>query len=179
MEIGFLWLSLTVVLTLYCTGAAWVVQAVAYPLLSRVEEERFARAHRVIINRALAAYGVPSLLALAAAVALLFQPPFGVKESSMWQMLVALVMLTLALTAKAWAHRRLARVGARRLPPFRRGSPHPMEEGQDRADDTESPHGTMEELQRFRRVHLVAALLWTACCFVALDLTRQAFGLSP
>ena len=47
MEIGYLWLALSLFLFLMTTGAALVLATVAFPLVRKVDEEQFPEAFRL------------------------------------------------------------------------------------------------------------------------------------
>lgn len=82
------------VVTLYLSGLIWCIQIVHYPLMSRIESERFAEFHREHSHRISSIVIVPMVLELMLSLTLAACVPIGVAP--------ALPSFGLVLTAIIW-----------------------------------------------------------------------------
>lgn len=99
MEYGYLWLTLSLFLFLMTTGAAFVLAAVAFPLVKQADDERFQTTFRSFRWRKTLSYGLLSVTSVVLVVLLYFKPMYGLEEWTFyWMVPIAgcLAMLSVA-----------------------------------------------------------------------------------
>ncbi len=77
MEIGYLWLALSLFLFLMTTGAKIVIAAVAFPLVARTNSEHFDEVFSRFRKRRMFSYGPLAMLSLVFCGLLSFFPPYS------------------------------------------------------------------------------------------------------
>ncbi len=80
MEIGYLWLALSLFLFLMTTGAALVLAAVAFPLVRQANEEHFADAFQLYRKRRRWGYGLLAVLSVGCLALLFFSPMYSLPD---------------------------------------------------------------------------------------------------
>ena len=111
MEIGYLWLALSLFLFLMTTGAALVVASVALPLVRFANEEQFPEAFRLFGRRKRWSYGVLALMSFAFCILLTIYPPYSFPVGMMGWMAVVFGLLAVTTISAQVASRKLKRDG--------------------------------------------------------------------
>ena len=111
MEIGYLWLALSLFLFLTTTGAALVLATVALPLVGQASEEQFPEAFRLFGLRKRWSYGVLALLSFAFCILLTMYPPYSFPAGMMGWMAVVFGLLALTTLGSFLTSRKLKQDG--------------------------------------------------------------------
>ena len=111
MEIGYLWLALSLFLFLMTTGAALVVASVALPLVRFANEEQFPEAFRLFGRRKRWSYGVLALMSFAFCILLTIYPPYSFPVGMMGWMAGVFGLLAVTTISAQVASRKLKRDG--------------------------------------------------------------------
>ena len=111
MEIGYLWIALSLFLFLMTTGAAIALAAVAFPLVRLASEEQFPKAFRQFGQRIMRSYGVLALLSLVFCSLLSLYPPYSFPDGMMGWMAVVFGLLAVTTISSQVASRKLKRNG--------------------------------------------------------------------
>ena len=111
MEIGYLWLALSLFLFLMTTGAALVLVAVAFPLVRFASEEQFPGALRLFGLRKRWSYGVLALMSFAFCILLTIYPPYSFPVGMMGWMAGVFGLLAVTTISAQVASRKLKRDG--------------------------------------------------------------------
>lgn len=100
MEYGYLWLTLSLFLFLMTSGAAFVLAAVAFPLVKQADDERFQTSFRSFRWRKTLSYGLLSVTSVVLVVLLYFNPMYGLKEWTFcWMLPIAGCLTTLSVAS--------------------------------------------------------------------------------
>jgi len=113
MEIGYLWLTLSLFLFLMTTGAAMVLAAVAFPLVKLADEEHFREAFRLFRWRRMWSYGLLAVLAIVFLVLLLIYPMYTLPEWTMGRVSVVVGLVAIVTLASWFTSRKLRLDGYR------------------------------------------------------------------
>ncbi len=111
MEIGYLWLALSLFLFLMTTGAAIVLAAVAFPLVRQADEKRFPETFRLFRRRKTWSCSFLALLSFAFCILLTLYPPYGFPDRMMGWMAVVFGLLAVTTISAQVASRKLNRDG--------------------------------------------------------------------
>ena len=111
MEIGYLWLALSLFLFLMTTGAAVVLVAVAFPLVRQASDEQFPEAFRLFGRRKRWSYGVLALMSFAFCILLTIYPPYSFPVGMMGWMAGVFGLLAVTTISAQVASRKLKRDG--------------------------------------------------------------------
>ena len=111
MEIGYLWLALSLFLFLMTTGAAVALAAVAFPLVRQASEQHFPEAFRLFGRRKTRSYGFLALLSFAFCILLTAYPPYSFPDRMMGWMAVVFGLLAVTTLASLFMSRKLKRDG--------------------------------------------------------------------
>ena len=111
MEIGYLWLALSLFLFLMTTGSAIVLAAVAFPLVLQVDEERFAEAVSTFRRRSMWSYGLLAFLSLVFCSLLSMYPPYSFPDRMMGWMAVVFGLLAVTTLGSFLTSRKLKQGG--------------------------------------------------------------------
>lgn len=111
MEIGYLWLTLSLFLFLMTTGAAIAIAAVAFPLVRDADEEHFVDAFHLFKKRRMWSYGVLTMLSLANMVLLLIYPMYSLPVWTRdWMYLFVCLLVGITIVSSV-STRSLKRIG--------------------------------------------------------------------
>ena len=111
MEIGYLWLALSLFLFLMTTGAAIVLAAVAFPLVRQADEEQFPEAFCMFGRHKRWSYGILALLSLVFCSLLSMYPPYSFPDRMMGWMAVVFGLLALTTLGSFLTSRKLMQGG--------------------------------------------------------------------
>lgn len=120
MELGYLWLAISLFLCLLTTGAAVVRRVVAFPLMREVGKSGFSSSFSQYRKRNRWSYNLLAFLAVMSTVALLADPPYRMPDWALQVVPAIFGALLLILLMEALISRRLPLVSydeksARRL----------------------------------------------------------------
>ena len=111
MEIGYLWLALSLFLFLITTGAAIVLAAVAFPVVRQADEERFPETFRLFRRRKTWSYSFLELLSFAFCILLSLYPPYSFPDRMMGWMAGVFGLLALTTLGSFLTSRKLMQGG--------------------------------------------------------------------